>query len=342
MNSEEYKFSNERCVQLFYSKSKTLKELSNFYPQEIEVKGKRFPNGEVCFHYFKFMHLASETSGECRKALEEQAEKIMLAETPRDAKKLGGKKSFSLTEDQQWSWQKQASAVQHLICDAKLNSASVRKALIDTGTDYLLHQGNRANETSRWDGRIKCGTLIGHNELGKIWMEKRSKLMNEDDEFIIDSDEESDPEPEPVKEPVVEDEDDCEDEGDKCPAVCAEDEEFVLDDEESPEKEYVTAEEFIKGGEKKKKATKRTAVVKPLKQKEIKARKNQVLINFNPIKDGFSTKYDARKMQKMFGDEKDERLMACMMYRHTLGCKFDPSTEQALNKIENKVEYDSE
>ena len=116
------------------------------------------------------------------------------------------------------------------------------------------------------------------------------------------------------------------------------DEEVGLEDLPTRKAETVegdTFDEFIastKPKEKKKKVVKEK--IKVVKERKPPPSKNQILKHFAPLLDGYSSAYDLDLLGRKFRDIKDEKLMKCMIGRHTMGCVYDDATEQELDKVE--------
>lgn len=153
----------------FNSTSKYGKELSNFAELPVEINGIKYPTGEHAFHGEKYRS-ASATNEERNNQLLEHAARFQDTEmTPKDAKRMGGKKGMKLDASEIDHWNNcGAEDVQKMICKYKYDTyESVRKVLVDHSE--FLHQENRANDKTIWGGRIKDGVLIGQNKLGLIW-----------------------------------------------------------------------------------------------------------------------------------------------------------------------------
>lgn len=170
----------------FYSKSKEGKCLSNFADLVVPFYGTTYKTGEHAFHSIKFTAIAklAGTSESDRQKLLRQAALVQSADTPLAAKRLGGKgeTGLELTEKQQAYWNSISESVQIQISMFKAkNHPIVAQTLELSGNRLLLHQENRANQHTRWGARIKDGTIIGQNLLGKVWMRVRDmcKVLND-------------------------------------------------------------------------------------------------------------------------------------------------------------------
>jgi predicted NAD-dependent protein-ADP-ribosyltransferase YbiA (DUF1768 family) len=186
----------DKAVFQFYSKSadKDAAMLSNFAKLAVVVKGVKYKTGEHAFHASKLQCAANvpATSPERKEVLLNHMQVISAAPNAADAKKCGGRGTMgcelSVVEIEAWS--NAAVEVQQEICRYKLDRYTiVRRVLLGSGTDYLLHQENRG-QNPLWGGRINKQTngMVGGNKLGKIWMQLRddleeNKLDQEDDEW---------------------------------------------------------------------------------------------------------------------------------------------------------------
>ena len=178
-NSKKRGREYEGCFK-FKSGSRWGSDLSNFLQDDVDVNGRKYPGGEQCFQGEKFYAVATfdKTLGAEEKAkMLEYAARFLTVTDPREAKRMGGRKGFPLTDAQLAGWNDGlAEGVQVKICECKLKTnACVRKVLFSTGQRQLLHQDNRAQRGSIWGGRIskETGECIGMNKLGKIWMQVR-------------------------------------------------------------------------------------------------------------------------------------------------------------------------
>ena len=171
----------------FYSRSRSHKELSNFFVANITILDNTFITGEHAFHYFKYTIVSDAlekqegiNSGSDRvKTLRDYADGFKGVspsfETPNIAKKAGGKKGLRLTPGEIEIWNKESSRVQHMICREKIRQhQEVSRCLFDTREEYLLHF--ELGRQPFWGGRIdkKSGEMIGDNHLGLIWMNIRN------------------------------------------------------------------------------------------------------------------------------------------------------------------------
>ena len=127
--------------------------LSNFYPSLI-----RFPHFEI--PTVEHLYQASKTRDI------DEATKIIRAETPGLAKKLGGK--VILRED----WEEIKDSVMLEALRLKFAIPELKQKLLDTGNAYLI-EGN-------WWGDKYWGVCrgAGQNKLGKLLMQVREEIKN--------------------------------------------------------------------------------------------------------------------------------------------------------------------
>merc|ERR1712224_136095 len=98
---------------------------------------------------------------------------------------------MKLQEAEMKGWTERAEALQLLICRDKVTMAPVRQCLLATDDAYLLHQDNRATNSTPWGGKIpnlkdklsagkaiKAADVVGENRLGLIWMRVRDELTS--------------------------------------------------------------------------------------------------------------------------------------------------------------------
>lgn len=142
----------------FYGANKPFGFLSNFYPAEIEITGKKWPTTE---HYYQ----AQKTLNQHEK------EKIRTAKTPHEAARLGRRGIKNLRPD----WDTVKFGVMLVALCAKFKQHPVlAKCLLDTGNSYLVeHTINSIRPDPVW-GDGKMGE--GKNWLGKLLMLVRDEL----------------------------------------------------------------------------------------------------------------------------------------------------------------------
>ena len=132
--------------------------LSNFYYAPMIINSKIYTTVE---HYFQ----SSKTNNE------EDGERIRLAESPLDAKRLGRK------VDLIYNWDN--SSQFYMICGVRQKfhqDVCLATKLVRTGDAYLI-EGNGWHDNIWGDCWChKCEDIIGQNRLGKILMKIREEL----------------------------------------------------------------------------------------------------------------------------------------------------------------------
>lgn len=130
--------------------------LSNFYPSPITVWGMSFPTVE---HFFQ----AAKTTNV------DEMKKIASAATPGQAKRLG--RAAILRPD----WDNIKIDIMRMGLEEKFKDPVLRAKLLDTG-DKILVEGNWWHDNTWGDCKCeKCSRVLGHNILGKLLMEIRTK-----------------------------------------------------------------------------------------------------------------------------------------------------------------------
>ena len=135
--------------------------LSNFYQYPFAYKGLVYPNAEAAFQAQK-----------CRD--EKDKIKYTLQKNPVRVKQMG-KKEPNLPAD----WDEKSPAIMKEILTAKFSVPELAEKLCSTGDAYL-EEGNHWHD-NRW-GKCtceRCKDKKGQNLLGKILMEVREKLQND-------------------------------------------------------------------------------------------------------------------------------------------------------------------
>ena len=134
--------------------------LSNFYGSPISDGEITYPTVE---HYFQAMKTPSM----------EEAVEIAAAPTPGRAKRLGRKCQLRL------DWEEIKIPVMRSALRKKFSDPGLKAKLLATGDQYL-------EEGNYWCDNFwgvcycnKCQDTIAHNHLGKLLMELRTKLMEE-------------------------------------------------------------------------------------------------------------------------------------------------------------------
>lgn len=130
--------------------------LSNFYPIEINFKGKKYSTAEHAFQAAKCANVVDE-------------EKIRRSPTPAIAKSIG--RSVQLRKD----WDLKKLEVMEEILKIKFNNVRV-KSLLQSTRNYQIIEQNRWHD--QYWGVCECQKhkLSGMNHLGKIIMKIRSAI----------------------------------------------------------------------------------------------------------------------------------------------------------------------
>jgi predicted NAD-dependent protein-ADP-ribosyltransferase YbiA (DUF1768 family) len=171
----------------FQSKKKEFRSLSNFYEFPVTVHTFNYASGEHAFHGEKFRRLGELAKGERKQQLLHAAKEFLVSgsiDTPLNAKKQG-RHLVALTEPELVLWDRISMEVQHEICTWKLeHSEQVRTDLIASQGKTLIHSAGRTKledmAHNKWAGKAleEPGQVVGHNELGKIWMKVRETIKN--------------------------------------------------------------------------------------------------------------------------------------------------------------------
>jgi ribA/ribD-fused uncharacterized protein len=139
----------------FYSSASAYHELSNFSPHGFSLDGACWPTVE---HYFQAQKFPSHP---------DYQERIRLARTPRDAKRLGRSRQVPLRAD----WEAVKDDVMRQALRAKfLAHPELTALLLATGERELVENA----PTDYYWGRGRTGT--GKNRLGSLLMELRALL----------------------------------------------------------------------------------------------------------------------------------------------------------------------
>jgi ribA/ribD-fused uncharacterized protein len=142
----------------FYSVNAEYGELSNFALYPIELRGKRWPTSEHYFQAQKFV------------AAKDQ-EEIRNANTPMLAANMGRDRTRKLRRD----WESVKGGVMREAVEAKFRQhADLRALLLGTGDAKLIE--HTENDAYWGDG----GDGSGRNELGRILMAVRRRLLEDD------------------------------------------------------------------------------------------------------------------------------------------------------------------
>jgi len=130
--------------------------MSNFYKEPILIEGVVYPTSEHAYQEAKTEDIDWQF-------------RIRNAESPAEAKRLGKQAPMRP------HWDDMKIEVMRHVLYHKFQNPSLRSRLLATG-DRLIVEGNRWNDTF-W-GQCPIGT--GENHLGKLLMELRAALREED------------------------------------------------------------------------------------------------------------------------------------------------------------------
>ena len=180
---------------IFHSRGKHLTALSNFSPHTLRIDGHSFSCGEAYFHFAKFraaakVHAAADSEAAKKRQRQLVAHAAKLADTELgglSAKRIGGKgaQGLRLEGAELQAWDAEREAVQRKLCQERLaqgpEAEVVRAQLQQSGNAVLVHFERGANPDTYWGGKVvDAGTatarVVGHNTLGRLWMEFRAKL----------------------------------------------------------------------------------------------------------------------------------------------------------------------
>lgn len=142
----------------FYSVNAEYGELSNFAQYPITLRGKRWPTSE---HYFQAQKFVAPRDQDA----------IRNAGTPMLAAQMGRDRKRKLRRD----WESVKVGVMREAVEAKfLQHAELRTLLLSTGDTRLIE--HTENDAFWGDG----GDGSGRNELGRILMAVRQRLLDDD------------------------------------------------------------------------------------------------------------------------------------------------------------------
>ena len=136
--------------------------LSNFWITPIEYDGDIYPSVEHAYQASKTLNA-------------DERRKIRTANTPGQAKRLGGTTSI------RYDWEKIKYRIMYDLVSQKFSTGILKQQLLDTG-DEELQEGNRWGDTY-WG--ISLITGEGENNLGNILMLIRGKLKEKHHENSI-------------------------------------------------------------------------------------------------------------------------------------------------------------
>lgn len=135
--------------------------LSNFFPLQITMNGKKFKSTEAAYQYAKAEHMKDYAA----------ARRIQKADTAVQAMFIASK----IETNESWKNRK-ANVMESLVQQKIAVSSKVRSILADSAAKQIVE--DTAHEF--W-GRGQQGQ--GENKLGKIWMKLRQKLKDDPDFF---------------------------------------------------------------------------------------------------------------------------------------------------------------
>lgn len=168
----------ERRVVGFFSRSAGPERLlSNFARCPVELASGRFHTGEAAFQYHKMLSACDAIADPARR------QRVLLAAArvqemtdPLEAKRAASKRGCGFSSDEMRAWDDGgAEQVQREICRYKYRHCAELRALVASCWPCtLLHQDNRARESTPWGARIDraTGRQVGMNRLGVIWMDE--------------------------------------------------------------------------------------------------------------------------------------------------------------------------
>lgn len=134
--------------------------LSNFYPSPIVVAGEFFPTVEHCYQAFKAEH-------------KEDFIRIQTAAAPGLAKRMG--RNIEMRPD----WENIKVDVMRSALEKKFEIPELREKLLATGNEPLI-EGNWWHDNTWGDCKCdKCAVKLGHNLLGKLLMDLRTRIREE-------------------------------------------------------------------------------------------------------------------------------------------------------------------
>lgn len=136
--------------------AKEYRFLSNFHPCVISYEEEIYPTAEHLYQALKFPEGSA------------LREKIRLAGTPNEAKKLG--QSKGIRKD----WNELKVDVMHFVLRLKFAKVELKERLLAT-EDALLIEGNWWGDTF-WGCVQTNGKWTGYNWLGKLLMELREEI----------------------------------------------------------------------------------------------------------------------------------------------------------------------
>ena len=170
-------------IELFYSKSKSKadlgkaipadwrRQLSNFWPQEVEVDGRKYPNPEAAFQAAKAM---TSSKPEMAKEFEVGGS---IGPEPADAKNAGTKKAYKAAGAtlKAADWDKVRVEAMMKVLQARYAADPMFRQILEATlkSNILLLHYERSGAKSYWGGAVKDGEIVGENMLGRLLMTLR-------------------------------------------------------------------------------------------------------------------------------------------------------------------------
>jgi ribA/ribD-fused uncharacterized protein len=148
----------------FYRVSDQYGEFSNFYESEVNIDKKKYKTTE---HYFQAMKYEDDKS---------YFDKICNAPSPSEAATLGRSRDKPMRKD----WEKAKDGIMLKALRAKFTQNEILKKLLLSTGDAILAEHTK-NDKYWGDG----GDGTGINMLGKLLMQVRTELSNEDSDSEI-------------------------------------------------------------------------------------------------------------------------------------------------------------
>ena len=170
-------------IELFYAKSKSKadlgkaipadwrRQLSNFWPQEVEVDGRKYPNAEAAFQAAKAQ---MSSKPEMAKEFEVGGS---IGPDPADAKKAGSKKAYKAADAtlKAADWDKVRNEAMMNVLKARYATDAMFRQILEATlkANILLLHYERSGAKSYWGGAVKDGEIVGENMLGRLLMTLR-------------------------------------------------------------------------------------------------------------------------------------------------------------------------
>ena len=145
----------------FYRSGDPYGEFSNFYKNEVNIDGKKYKTTE---HYFQAMKYKDDKT---------YFDKICNTSSPSEAAALGRSRNKPIRKD----WEKVKDGIMLKALRAKFTQNEILKKLLVSTSDAILVEHTQ-NDKYWADG----GNDTGLNMLGKLLMQVRTELSNENSE----------------------------------------------------------------------------------------------------------------------------------------------------------------